>query len=125
MRNIYADGARGFTLIELLTSMAIISILVALALPQYSAYRKKAFDLRALSDLRNVATAEEAYFLDNEKYQSCKNALCAALPGIKALSQGVTLQISANESSFTGSALHPKGSGKTFLWDNDKGGLLP
>ncbi len=112
----------GFSLIELITVMAIIAILTAVAIPQYSDYKRRAFDSRAVTDLRNVATSEEMYFLDNEEYLSCQNQSCAELPGIGAISDGVTLQITASESSFLGAASHPRGA-KHFLWDSEKGGL--
>lgn len=115
---------QGFTLIELLATMAIIAILTSIAVPQYQAYRKRAFDLRAVNDLRNVATAEEAHFLDWEEYKSCVDDSCVGLPGITALSNGVKLQIVAAETSFSGSATHPRGSGKVYQWNSERGGLI-
>lgn len=115
----------GFTLIELLTTMAIIGVLLAIAVPQYSAYKRRAFDIRAASDLRNVASAEEAYFMDWEAYLSCSNDSCSQLPGIHSLSQGVTLEITADEDSFQGSARHEKGTGRTYNWDSERGGMQP
>ena len=115
---------KGFTLIELLVVIAIIGILAAIAIPQFAEYRARGFDSRAKSDLRNVATAEEAYFADNEVYKSCANGVCATdLPGISALSDGVTLQITATSTGFTGSSTHPKGTGVTCDWDSSSGGL--
>ena len=115
---------KGFTLIELLVVIAIIGILAAIAIPQFAEYRARGFDSRAKSDLRNVATAEEAYFADNEVYKSCTGAACATnLPGISALSDGVTLQITATNTGFTGSSTHPKGTGVTCDWDSSSGGL--
>ncbi|MBW4055531.1 MAG: prepilin-type N-terminal cleavage/methylation domain-containing protein [Proteobacteria bacterium] len=59
---------KGFTLIELLIVVAIIGILAAIAIPQFSAYRIKAFNSAATSDLRNLKTAVEASFSDNQYY---------------------------------------------------------
>jgi len=119
----FKKTAQGFTLIELLVVIAIIGILTATALPQYSDYKKRAFDSVAKSDLVHIAIAEEAYFLDSESYLSCSDASCVALPGIASLSQGVTVTMTASSISFTGSSQHSKGSGKTFKWDSEAGGL--
>ena len=115
---------RGFTLLELLIVMAIIGILTAIAVPQYGAYRRRAFDTRARSDLYSAALAEEAYFLDNERYLSCQHQGCTALPGVPRISAGVTLGMTASTTGFTGSATHPLGTGKTFRWDSQRGGLI-
>ena len=59
---------KGFTLIELLIVVAIIGILAAIAIPQFSAYRAKAYNSAAQSDLKNLKTALESFFADNQKY---------------------------------------------------------
>ena len=115
----------GFTLLELLIAMSIVATLAAIAIPQYSAYKKRAFDTRAMSDLRNVALAEEAYFIDEESYLSCADSNCLSLPGVAALSQGVTVTITASTTAFTGQASNTKGTGKVFSWDSELGGLQP
>ena len=118
---------KGFTLIELLVVIAIIGILAAIAIPQFAEYRARGFDARARSDLRNVATAEEAYFVDNEVYKDCTQATCAGLlPGLASVSQGVTLDISVTTTgtSFTGTSTHSNGTGATCNWDSASGGLL-
>jgi len=59
---------KGFTLIELLIVVAIIGILAAIAIPQFSSYRQKGYNTAATSDLKNGKTSLEAYFADNQKY---------------------------------------------------------
>jgi type IV pilus assembly protein PilA len=118
-----ARTCSGFTLIELLVVIGIMGVLMAIAIPQYSAYKARAFDTRAQVDLRNVALAEEAYFLEAERYLSCAQTTCAGLPGIVRLSTGVSLAITATTSGFLGTSTHGQGSGRRFVWNSQAGGL--
>jgi len=59
---------RGFTLIELMIVVAIIGILAAIAVPQFAQYRASSFNSSAIADMRNIMTAEEAYYVDNQVY---------------------------------------------------------
>ena len=113
----------GFSLLELLVTLTIISIITSVAIPQYKNYKQKGYDFRAQNDLRNVAIAEEAYFIDNEEYLSCANDSCKQLPAIKSLSDGVTLSVAVNEDTFKANSTHAKGTGKVFSWDSEKGGM--
>ena len=60
----------GFTLIELLIVVVIIGILAAIAIPKFQATKGKAYYAGMRSDLRNLATAEEAYFYDHAAYSA-------------------------------------------------------
>ena len=59
---------QGFTLIELMIVVAIIGILAAIAIPQFSAYRQKAYNSAANSDLKNMKTGMEAFKADTQYY---------------------------------------------------------
>ena len=59
---------KGFTLIELLIVVVIIGILAAIAIPKFANTKSKAYLTAMKSDLRNLVTAEEAYFADSSKY---------------------------------------------------------
>ena len=67
----------GFTLIELLVSIGIISILAAIAISYYQSYRVRTYDTVAMSDLKNVITALENYYLDNNIYPTDSSDLLA------------------------------------------------
>lgn len=64
----FKKSEKGFTLIELLIVVAIIGILAAIAIPQFAAYRQKAFDSAAQSDLRTMRTELEGYYTENYHY---------------------------------------------------------
>lgn len=55
----------GFTLVELLIVVAIIAILAAIAIPQFSKYRMRSYKSEIDSDTKNAYTAAQAYLTDN------------------------------------------------------------
>jgi len=59
---------KGFTLIELLIVVVIIGILAAIAIPKFANTKEKAYLATMKADLRNLLTAQEAYFADNQAY---------------------------------------------------------
>jgi len=60
--------ATGFTLIELMVTVAIIAILAAIAIPNYTDYVRRGKLQEATSNLLAMRTKMEQYFQDNRSY---------------------------------------------------------
>ena len=115
-------GEKGFTLIELLVIIAIIGILAAIAIPTYASYRNRSYDSTVKSDLRNAATAQEAYFVDNEIYSPVITNLEVS-PYSFYRSKNVSIIVtSADAEGYTMTAIHP-GSGKVFVISGPGGSI--
>ncbi len=102
-----AEG--GFTLIELLVVIAIIGILAAIAIPQFATYRRRGYGSQVKSDIRNVATAQEAYYVNANTYLNKPSAALTStdLPGYNK-STDVTVLADGAETTFILTATHSK-----------------
>ena len=78
------SNRKGFTLIELLIVVVIIGILAAIAIPKFANTKEKAVAASEKSDLRNLVTAQEGFFSDNQTYATGFGAAQANAPASPA-----------------------------------------
>jgi type IV pilus assembly protein PilE len=67
-RTIPRSRPAGFTLIEVMITVAIVAIIAAVALPNYIDYMTRSKLVEAKTNLSDMRTRLEQYFLDNRKY---------------------------------------------------------
>ncbi|MFT5894700.1 MAG: type IV pilus assembly protein PilE [bacterium] len=66
-----ASGMRvalGFSLIEIVIALAIMSILVGIALPMYQGYVLRSHRTIVHSEMLNILTRQEIYYVENRQY---------------------------------------------------------
>jgi type IV pilus assembly protein PilA len=109
---------KGFTLIELMIVVAIIGILAAIAIPQFTSYRRKAQDTAAKSALKYLSTSMENYYASYNTYTADRTNLTGwtVEPNIALAVTG------ANFTSWSATASH-NSSPNTLTYDSATGGI--
>lgn len=118
---------KGFTLIELMIVVAIIGILAAIAIPQFNNYRRRGYNASTQSVLRNLATAQETYYVDFGGYTISEANLLSHETGYRQDAKVTIISITvgtttSGENQFIATAKH-NNSPDTFVYDNAHGGI--
>ena len=88
-------GVRGFTLVELMIVVVIIGILATIALPRLHHTKDNARLATMQSDLRNLVTAEEDFFVSHHTYAAGVAAYPTATDATLSPSAGNTVVLSS------------------------------
>src|SRR4051812_49135342 len=71
MRLLKKRADEGFTLVELMVVVAIIGVLAAIAIPNYTRYQARARQSEAKVNLAGLYTAEQSYYAEQGTFSSC------------------------------------------------------
>ena len=107
---------RGITLLELMIVVVIVSILTAIAYPNYREYVTRAKRTEAKAALLQIATQQERFYLQNNSYTQDLMVLgFATTPNFTTDSESYVINVgAANANDFTATA--------TFLLGGDEAG---
>lgn len=92
----------GFTLVELLIVIAIIAILAAIAIPQFSKYRENAYEAEIKSAAKNAYTASQAYLSDQVAGTACCTTAQLLAGGLPLTSGNVTVEATVGTMTVAG-----------------------
>lgn len=97
-------NTRGFSLIELLTVMLVISILAAIAIPNFNAIRERAFVSTMKGDLHGLRYAQEVYNVEPDGVYA---TTIAELGDLWNPSEDVTVTLTGDGETWSAEAFHP------------------
>jgi prepilin-type N-terminal cleavage/methylation domain-containing protein len=105
---------KGFTLVELLVVIAIIGLLSTIAVVSLTSARGKARDAKRVADMRQLQTALEQFYNDNNGYPAV--GVVGTYPSLAAANDVVlggtnSRQLTSNNAAAAGSATGAIGTG--------------
>lgn len=110
----------GFTLIELMIVVAIIGILAAIAIPNFSKYACRSKQAEAKANLGNLRSMQEAYRAEYDTYGSTTGNIGFSVTGNTNYTYSIT---SATGTTFQASASGTV-AGAADAWTIDESGTL-
>ena len=115
-----ARNEKGFTLIELLIVIAIIGILAAIAIQQFSQYKKRAYYSDVEANLHNLYLACKAYWADEGSGNACTTTIASGTSYGFNQSANVTVTPDSGtaEDTFSATAQTSDATDKTFTLDS-------
>ncbi|MEK7188919.1 MAG: prepilin-type N-terminal cleavage/methylation domain-containing protein [Patescibacteria group bacterium] len=115
---------QGFTLIELLVVIAIIGVLSTLAVVSLNNAREKSRDAKRVSDIKQVQTALELYFVDNNAYPVGTGAVLGGASAQALSDAGFTASGGVTGTTFMGQVpSNPTPGGTNYAYTQTQSGV--
>ena len=115
---------QGFTLLEVVVVMAVVAILAAVAIPNYSEYIMRSHRSEAQSFISDVASRQSQFFLDRRSYAATVADLSMTVPAEVAARYTVAMPSRGSAGRISSDSDSNGSAGYRSLWlaDDRPGG---
>ena len=101
-KHLWCQKNGGFNILELLVTLAVVGLLLALAIPTFTAYSLRQRKIQCRASVIDFLSAQDLYYQDNKNFYPLK-------PGEKTSQSGAVIEIGWSPSE------RPASSGKYFI----------